>query len=57
MTFSERIFLENKFQETWQVKASLYRVGFEGNDDVMTVCHCEFDSVELEDGTERGWGA
>ena len=23
----------------------------------MTVCHCEFDSVELEDGTERGWGA
>ena len=57
MTFSERIFLENKFQETWQVKARLYKDGFEGNDSVMSVCHCQLDSVELEDGTERGWGA
>ena len=57
MTFSERIFLENKFQEPWQVKASLFKDGFEGNDNVMSVCHCQLDSVELEDGTERGWGA
>ena len=57
MTFSERIFLENKFRETWQVKASLYKDGLERNDNVMSVCHCQLDSVELEDGTERGWGA